>query len=274
MNDTSGFDPIFIGGAGRSGTTLLRAMLASHSSLAGTNEFKLLPNIADIRRMFSAYSDVSEHYQLSENYLDQQLAVFIESLFTPFLEQQGGLRLIEKTPHNILAADVLLRVFPKSKMLHVIRDGRDVAMSLVNMNWSDGNGKVWYTRSVADAANYWQQIIRSTEVIKQDPLIAERLKVIRYESLVHDPKKKLQAVLKWFDLGWEEAILDDSQRENMMAQEINESSTEQVAQSINNKAIGRWQTQMSVAQRREFHQVAGDLLIELGYVKNDTWITA
>lgn len=265
------FNPVFIGGAGRSGTTLLRAMLASHANLTGTNEFKLLPNLADLRRVFDDFPEVRQAYKLTPAYIDSLFASLISDLFQPYIEQAGNLRLVEKTPHNVMASDVLTRLFPKSKMIHIIRDGRDVVCSLLEMDWRGADGqKLWYTGSVEGAATYWRQVVEAGLAQANGQ---QQCKSIHYESLISDPKKRMQKLVAWLGEDWDDAVLDAARRKGMVASEISESSSEQVSQALYSKSIGRWRKDMSPGDRQVFHRVAGELLVNLGYAKNDAWVS-
>ena len=271
MNSAS-FNPIFVGGAGRSGTTLLRAMLASHPALTGTNEFKLLPSIVDLRRMFDGYREVTDAYSLQGDYLDTLFADLVRGLFTPYIDRAEGLRLIEKTPHNVMAADVLARFFPASRHIHIVRDGRDVACSLVTMDWRGADGqKLWYTQSIEAAAEYWRQVVESA-LAQADVVGKEQCRRVHYESLIREPRQRMQSLLDWLREPWDEAVLDEARRKGMMNAEISESSSVQVGEAINHRAVGRWKKEMSAPDRETFHRVAGPLLQSLGYASDGAWV--
>ena len=265
------FRPVFIGGAGRSGTTLLRTMLASHPAMVGGNEFKLLPQVAELWRAFSALPEVMGQYQLSEDYLNTHFAQFAEGLFRPYLKQSGDLRLVEKTPHNILAADFLTGVFPQAQLIHMVRDGRDVACSLVNMDWYGPDGKkVWYTASIEAAASYWRQVVENGMAAAQHS--AGQIKTLRYESLLKRPSEGMAGVLEWLDEPWHDSVVDRSRRAALVAGEVKESSSQQVTAALNTRTVGRWHRDMTADERRAFHRVAGGLLLKLGYIKGDDWL--
>ncbi len=267
------FRPIFIGGAGRSGTTLLRAMLASHPQLAGTSEFKFLPNLAELWRNLSAYDEVTSAYQLSQAHINASFAQFARSLFQPYLASVGDRRLVEKTPHNVLAIDFLSQVFADARHIHIIRDGRDVIGSLRQMEWYGPDGKrLWYTESVEGAANYWCQVVRGA--MQQASQLPDKslCRRVRYESLVAEPESVMRKILEWLGEDWDDAVLSDEQRQAMAVAEVVESSSEQVSRSINRDSVGRWRKAFTAAERQVIHTIAGELLIELGYTKNDGWV--
>ena len=62
----------------------------------------------------------------------QQLA---SDLIDPYIISQNKNRWVDTTPRNVRRADALYSVFPDLKLIHMIRDGRDVASSIVSMNW-------------------------------------------------------------------------------------------------------------------------------------------
>lgn len=260
------FRPVFVGGAGRSGTTLLRSMLGCHSRLFATNELKVLPDIAALRRKFDMLSGVCESFNLGPAYLDDVFGLMIYSLLLPALERSGKQRIVEKTPHNVLAMDVLGRLFPQARFVHVIRDGRDVCCSLVRMDWRDASGqRVWYTTSIRNAAKYWRDVVKTARAQARLPYLQGRYIEVRYESLVTDPKRTLRVVLDFIGEPWEDQVLDDHLRASLVSNEVRESSTEQVKSKLSEKAIGRWEKEMSPEDLKAFYEEAGELWEELGY---------
>jgi len=155
--------PIFIGGAGRSGTTLMRALLDAHPRICCGPELKALPEISGLYRSFAAASSpVQQAYGNTLADIRSYFQEFIERLVGKYRRASGKPRWGEKTPHNLLCMLMLGEIFPDARFIHMIRDGRDVACSLVKMDWTDaGTGqKLGYCQNIRNAARYWRDLVR------------------------------------------------------------------------------------------------------------------
>ena len=119
--------PIFIGGAGRSGTTLLRVLLDTHPRIACGPELKVIPMVAGMWQQFQQpLYPILERYHLSHASINDIFATMLRSLTGEFVARSGKSRLAEKTPDNVFFFQHLSYMFPGSPFIHVIRDGRDV----------------------------------------------------------------------------------------------------------------------------------------------------
>ncbi len=258
--------PIIIGGAARSGTTLLRAMLDCHPSICCGPELKILSRVADMYRfMTTAAPTVLAAYKLSNAEFAAQLRQLVESMVTPLRLSTGKLRWGEKTPVNILHFAELAEVFPDGRFIHVVRDGRDVTCSLVTMDWNrpGGTEKLEFVQNMSNAAAYWNQAVRSGLHAATLPKLAGRILLVRYEQLVNNAEATLREVLNFVGEAWDPAVLDYHQKNR--EDEPIEASTPQIARPVYRSSIGRWKMDMSPADKAAFKAQAGELLAELGY---------
>src|SRR5438477_10673197 len=105
--------PIFVGGAGRSGTTLLRVMLDAHPHICCGPELKVLPSIAEwYQTLTRNFAPVLQSYQIGQADLRQRFREFIEGLVANFRRASGKPRWAEKTPHNVIFMVPLGEIFP------------------------------------------------------------------------------------------------------------------------------------------------------------------
>ncbi len=179
--------PIFVGGTGRSGTTILSALLGRHpeltrliSELRFITEYGGLVDVVEgstsvgqfgrrINRLWWERGD-ERHKGLKlfmeRSELDAALAelrerhrrdpygaanAFIHRLFDPLAHREGARGWIEMTPSSALRAKTLARMFPGLRLVHAVRDGRDVACSVVRMPWGPKDaltGLEWWARRV------------------------------------------------------------------------------------------------------------------------------
>ena len=262
--------PIFIGGAGRSGTTLLRVMLNAHKNLCGGPEFKMIPNISKIFRQLDTMKGIKKAYKLNKNSINSNFRSFISGFFEDYISFNNAERIVEKTPHNVLVMKELGEIFPNAKFLHVIRDGRDVACSLVKREWKDFNGKpIWYVQNLENAVKYWKQtIIKGIQDSKADYLKG-RVKIVKYEDLVVSPEGNMKDILEFLNEPWDKKVLNHEKVDR--GYEPKESSTEQVNKEIYTKSLSRWEREFTKQDKENFKDIAGQLLVDLGYEDDLNW---
>jgi hypothetical protein len=123
MNKTKIEKPIFIVGAGHSGTSLLNQVLSKHPSIVSWHE----NNKVWIWGNVFKNSDL-----LTEADLTPKIKKHIENRFVKYLQKSGKQRICDKTPRNCLRISFVLAVFPDAKIIHIVRDGRSVISSTKN----------------------------------------------------------------------------------------------------------------------------------------------
>ena len=268
---TNKLSPLFIGGAGRSGTTLLRVIMDSHSNIACGPEFKLIPRIAQQwEYMVRVFSGPLRSYGLGKQDINGIFRQFIEGLLDKYKTAAGKGRIAEKTPGNVLYFTHLNQMFPESPLIHVIRDGRDVVCSLRTMNWVTmrGNRKVPYVESAKDAAEYWVNTVSAGVNAGREYPVRERYYEIRYEDIVVHPETTLHDLFDFIGEPWERAVLDYYTVQRDLARE---SSASQVSRALNTRSVGRWRTDLNAQDKETVKRIAGPLLIDLGYAADDAW---
>ena len=261
-------------GVRRSGTTLLRVMLDRNPELAVPDESYFVPQLArrhrtpvdpaafldDLRRLPTlvdwGLSPASVQARLRPGMTTDDA---IAAVFAAYAAERGKARWGDKTPLYMQHLDLLERLFPDARFVHLIRDGRDAALSFLSVPaglMTEGWG---YPQDAAGFACQW-----ATEVASARELGArvggQRYRELRYEALVADPEGELRAVCAFAGLEYDPAMLDyvgqtDSARKAHQ-QRLNEPPRQNVRE---------WRTEMSESDRHAFEEVAGALLAELGY---------
>jgi len=257
-------DFVFIGGAGRSGTTLFRAMLHAHHRIHCGPEAKLVSTMSRQRGVWmqGMGRDLAEA-GVTQELMDASVRAFLLTLLKGLAPD--GVRVAEKTPHNLLHTAFLGQIFPRARFIHVIRDGRSVSASLVRQAWIDpatGN-PLSYCQDIPHAATYWCEIVRA--VRSQAPAVAGRYMEVRYERLVTEPEAVMREVLAFLGEAWDPAVLEH-QRSDVSLSTL-ESSTEAVKSAVNTGALEKWRKNLSKKELKQVMQVAEGLLRELGYVE-------
>lgn len=256
--------PIFIGGAPRSGTTLLRAVINASGKIVCGPEARIVPALCSLASQIghSKRGVLTRDYGLAPQALEESFARAIASFLAPL--GRGGLRVAEKTPANALHFEQLRRLFPHSPLVTIIRDPRDVVASLLEMDWIDAaTGRpMEITQDPAAAARLWVESIRAAFEMAGDA----NFYALRYEALAADPRAQISAL---FDFLGEpdgvEPALAHHARFNAAEGEA-ESSAQRVAQPIDIKACGRWKQDLTTAQRDQVEAVAGSWMQRLDYV--------
>lgn len=257
--------PIFIGGAGRSGTTLLRVILDTHPNIACGPELKVTEIIARLWYDFQTkYSGITKEYDITQKDTNRLFAGLIEGLLNKYKVKEGKERIAEKSPNNIHIFPHLHEMFPESPLIHVIRDGRDVVASLLSMDWRNFDGKpMEYTQNTKKAALFWSGAITIGRKFAISSTSASAVYYeIRYEDLVLEPELHLRQLFKFIDEPWNPVVLEYYKKKHNLAKE---SSTTQVTQQLYTSSIGRWKKDLTPDQLEDIDSVTGDLLIELGY---------
>lgn len=263
--------PIFVGGAGRSGTTLLRVILDSHPNILCGPELKVLPSIAGMWHNYqTALLPVLASYLLTPDDINQLFRQMILSLFKKYQEHSGKPRLAEKSPNNVFFFQQLHHIFPESPLVHVIRDGRDVVCSLLTMNWKDplSGEPVPYTRSPQAAAEYWAAAVLAGRHLLEHPTAQKCYVEVRYEDLVCSPETTLKKLFENIGEPWEPLVLDFHNKKRNLAEE---SSAKQVTRPLYTSAAGRWKHDLNPQAKAAIKEIAGELLRELGYTANNDW---
>jgi Sulfotransferase family len=279
LDDGSRPPPLFVVGCGRSGTTMLRLMLDAHPDLAIPGESHFItalwadrrryngPNGLDVERLvrdvvrsprFQLWKTPEAIVRRRVRQLERPtFESVMEATFASYAEHRGKTRWGDKTPIYVRSIPLLHRLFPNGRFLHVIRDGRDVALSYLTLPW--GPDTIWRS------AYKWR---RDVSAGRRDGgrLRDGRYAEIRYESLVRDPRTTLEAICAFADLPFDHRMLeyhrDGAQR--LEAREVR-AKYHASAATPPKSGLRDWRNQMKDRDVVAFESVAGTLLSELGY---------
>lgn len=237
--------PVFLVGAERSGTTVLRLMLDSHPELAWVNEFEYAvdgmdgadwPAAADYVRSLETH----RIFRAARYEIDPTLAY--PDLVRSFLEQRrarAGKAFVGATVHRHL--DRLLRIWPDARFLHLARDPRDVARSCIGMGWA---GNVWTgVERWIEAETLWARL---SVLLEKD-----RFLELRYEKLIVRPEEELGRICDFLGLRWSAEMLEYGAR----------SSYERPDPTL----VEQWRRTLSTREIQLVEARTGELLEAVGY---------
>jgi len=263
--------PIFIAGAGRSGTSLVREIINAHPHIACGPELKVTPLVAKLcQDLQTIYLPWLRAYSLSPEDINRIFSGVLLAFLEKYRINTGKERIAEKTPNNIFFFQHLSQMFPRSPLIHVIRDGRDVVASLLTMNWRTATGEpVDYTQDVEKAAIYWAQaVIAGRNFAAQSASTGNQYFEIHYEDIIREPEKTLRDLFAFMDEPWDPFILRDFLPSGTSE---DESGADPAGKKLYHSSIGRWRKDLDPRQIEVVKTVAGHLIIELGYAQNLDW---
>jgi Sulfotransferase family len=196
----------------------------------------------------------------------------VRCFYEAYAAREGKPRWGDKSPSYTWKAPRIQRGLPEARFIHLIRDGRDVALSLSEVSWGPGG--------IADAARKWvEELTRARRRARR--LVPGTYMEARYEDLVADPERVLRRVAEFVALPWDDAMLAYHERAGERMREVvrelrplgggtitaeeRARQHELVGLPPSTSRAGRWRSEMSPADREAFESVAGSLLGELGY---------
>jgi sulfotransferase family protein len=268
--------PLFIFGCGRSGTSLLTRMLDSHPAIGVPYESHLYNRIyprlrrsADLRdpgtreRVLSTILDTEylRHWSPRPS-LEATLAAvrrpdfhgLVEALLETWAGSRGKARWGEKTPHHTLHWRLIVEGFPDLKILHVVRDGRDVVLSFRSAPFGP--------KHVYQAALHWMRHVDAAEAARA-AIGPTAFRQVRYEDLLTDPEGELRQICDFLGEPYDPAMLAFHRNEvDYPTDTRNEGALRRPVQAGNRE---KWRTGLSAREVRIFEALAGDRLDRYGY---------
>lgn len=284
--------PIIVGAA-RSGTTLLRFMLDSHSDLAIPPETGFLPELAKIESTDKNWHEtvlkcLTQTPRESPTWPDFQISVeemraalakvpsgntreAARQFYRVYAQRFGKKRFGDKTPAYCRNMQAIEQLLPEAAFIHLIRDGRDVACSLRPLWFSPS--KDW-----KELAQRWCDDVNQA---RQAGASCKRYLEIHYETLLESPESTLRKICAHLELDFEPATLSYFERapqrlqehqgrtregrEEWLSQQQRHSQQWRTTQPLDRTRVGAWKEAMSQDEHTQFCQVAGGLLRSLGY---------
>ena len=280
----------FVVGVGRSGTTLLRLMLDAHPDLAMPPETGFVPDLIAATkptgaRPEDALAAVTGHrkwgdFPMSEDELMARWRALdpvtpraaVRTFYELYAEHQGKPRWGDKTPGYTLEMGPISHTLPEAYFVHVIRDGRAVALSRMRT-------LALRPTEISKVARRWQRRLRKARS-KGERL--DHYLEIRYEALIREPEATLRQVAEFIELPWDPAMLDYHERSEERLSELDRDIPawgrklprsaesrmalhQQTTKPPDPARIDRWREELSAEELRAFEDEAGETLAELGY---------
>jgi len=268
--------PFFIFGCPRSGTSLLSTMLGTHPRLAIPYESHLYDSIYPIVQRYNdpcrqsvrtrLVSEIlrSEHIRrwtpppslpetLKAIHRDDFHGI-VEGVMRAWAQSQGKVRWGEKTPQHTLHWRTISAGFPGLQVIHLIRDGRDVALSYKTAFFGP--------KHVYSLARRWLEYLSAAEEARAS-LGDQAFLQVRYEDLVSDPKQELRRICSFLGEEFAPSMLVSYQdKRTYHADQRNARNLRLPVMSHNS---GKWRTEMTARDLRIFEALAGASLARYAY---------
>ena len=178
--------------------------------------------------------------------------------FLSYMRIHGKTWWADKTPPHIDHIDYLLEVFPDAKFVELVRDGRDVSLSIMGLPFG-GNDP--YT-----TGKRWASCIRKGAAARA--AMPDRVVLVRYEDLVANPEPEVRRVCEFLGIEYEEEMLHVERTDMSKLQKDQQKWFSNLWAGINQTAVGKWRTQMSEHDQRLYLAAARDELALHGYDLN------
>lgn len=249
--------PIFLVGCQRSGTTLLRLVLDSHSHISCGPETRFL---TDLERVVGRDWERLARFGFTQEEWLSRIADFFGGIHHDYARRRGKTRWADKTPRYAMSLDFVTRVFPDAQVVHLIRDGRDVVVS---------HRKRFGYWSAVKCVVKWPRYIRTARAAGRS-LPADRYFELRYEDAVADPATALRALFDFLGEPWEESVLDYPHRPHDVAGKYTVEAGRRraaagTAEPIYASRVGSHRRELDPFLRLLVRLFSGPMLRELGY---------
>ncbi len=254
---------VFVGGAPRSGTTLVQHVLDSHPLVYAGPEFNYLPYFLEFRDLLAhgvKSKSIDKFYQHQN--VNSQIADLLRQTFAGTATHNGCKIFCEKTPSNALYFDELHKLFPEAKFIFVRRSPLSILASLkqVKQRYKTKLGRLPldYTRNVPSSVEFVKKCLeKGLSFVKGHP---ERSILIDYEKLVENPKEATKYLCEFLNIDWSSKMLEPKKHAK--------SSTDQnefngiwydekmFFRNIDKKSLNNWKGKL---RKREIHYISKHL---------------
>ncbi len=251
----------FIIGCARSGTSIVGELLGAHEDVLyvfeAHNVWEIAPPPPD-----------GSHRLLSKD-ATPTIRGAIRKVFTELLARSSKKIIVEKCPRNALRVPYVRTIFPEAKLIHVIRDGKDVTCSLrpgLSSGWKHLKPPKW--QELADepllvrCAKTWRDVVTITlDDLRHTPHFQ-----LKYEDLVKQPAEMSRRLRDYLNLPG--CISMAAFEKNV--QDSTSNSYHAKFQSMwyrpnHSRRIGRWRENLSPAEQALVNRILGPTLRRLGY---------
>ncbi len=267
---------VFVMGCPRSGTTWIHKMLSEHPDIAALPSLKELTTFTHYLAPFEYWWNLEKERNAGGKSEQGLPLVWNESEYDDFvfsylyrvyrkieLANPNTTHILDKHPGYIFNIDLIKKYFPKAKLIHIVRDGRDVVLSMYS-----ANKKIGFASQLVDVnIKLWRDSLNSAENLKKYPNDYIEFK---YEDLQNNMKSIFTEVCKLCNLNTEDEIIDPIIERNLFGKNMVSWPNEQITDK-QRKAGNVWRSKMSTREKFYINKFAGYLLKKYGYINHNNW---
>jgi Sulfotransferase family len=272
--------PIFLGGLHRSGTSLLRGILGSHPDVAiypsdlplwtqfyeqyrtqNLNSWETRKQLLDeinahpkAENLIGLIDKVEDNLNQLSNKRSINFGVIVEQLLREYAKAQGRSRWGLKTPYNEFFADAIFSTYPKAKIVQILRDPRDVAVSIQSRGWS---------KTLKKTCKEWKQSVRLARSHSQN--YSGSYIAIQYEQLVSDPETIVRQVCQVVELDYSPDLLQMEGQQGWRGSNSHFDDIGYKKQGISQSALNRYVDLLDESDLQFIQETLKDEMVYLNY---------
>jgi tetratricopeptide (TPR) repeat protein len=218
--------PVFIVSMPRSGSTLIEQILSSHPLVFGAGELTLFDEITDgvqlPKKDAPGWEDACMQLrELGRRYLDEVWKLAPDAAF-----------ITDKMPGTFLHLGLLKLMLPDAKIIHAMRDPRDVCWSCYTHRFSKAHRYTYelgalgrYSLRYEEQMRYWHETLPPGSLLD-----------VKYENVVAEPEREVRRLLDYVGLPWDDACLKFHENKRP----VRTASVSQVRRPLYSSSVARW----------------------------------
>jgi len=273
---------LFIIGSLKSGTTWLQIMLSAHPQLCTTVEQtlfdKYIPSWFDIWQKETknitekGYNKGLPFLWTNDDFMDF-LREFLDKVYAKVsINHPNASHILDKNPMYSFSVELIHELLPNARFIHLIRDGRDVAVSMLAARRNIGYGPSSFINSVVT----WNKYVLAARHAKS---YENQYLEIRYEDLLNNGILTLQTIFDFCQLPISseeiEKIVSEHTFKKMKSKRQHADVRAKTHKAFYRKGqAGSWREELTPTQMYQFNKISGDLLLDLGYDRDGWWATS
>jgi hypothetical protein len=276
--------PLFVIGFQRSGTTLLQALLGAHPRIAAPPEVYFVARIAEHQDWFGDLEDDANLATALHEALNPPLdmladcgfdeeallerakrgprtyAALLDTMLRDYAERHGKQRWVEKSAGQPLPP--VMRLFPGARVIHIVRDPRDVVASSLETAWTRHE-------NAANLAHWWRAFTLQTILRGNGRGPAQYLQ-IRYEDLTREPEAVMRLVCAFIGEEYDPAMVTDASRRRGTVPAVAAGWQGRALDHVQPARAGGWTERLGRLDQLRVNAVVGSMLMPLGYMPAST----
>lgn len=277
-----GVSPIILLGSERSGTNLLRAILDSHSDIASPPPAGFVDALAHLESRYFPQENSSRLDQLIEDVITMtkihhnpwdveldpvkiKLALTGRSSFWEvfrvvnelYAVSKGRAVWVSKEPGLFKFIEALSQHLTNAKFIYLVRDGRDVAASMLRGHLHEFH--------IYFAAHTWVAAQRMCLAALANPMIGSKVHVVKYEELIQNPEIEVSKMMQFIGLPFQQQQLKFHENKSVVNHSTKSRFWKNLSQPIDNKNMGHYEAQFSRRDISVFETIARVEMDKLGY---------